>query len=188
MEHEMMSLVPSTMPAVTDACGCAPHISPAGGTAAPTDSSTVPTPPPAATPQAETPRRALKLVVTLTPAEGQQYRASVAVGSDDRDPILRSMMVSALSGALEQVPGLLEEAEAHWQRHPRNPKAAQAPARRPGADRPQPPATTPGPRTDELSAGSTPDGRADDAPPTPPATEPAVTPKPPTGGQLTLFG
>lgn len=192
MEHEMMSLVPTTTPAVADACGCTPHTPLAGGTATEAGLPPAPTPSPVTVVESEAhtdpPRRSIKLVVTLTPAEGGQYRAALTLGAEDCDPLLRSMTVSALVGALEQVPDLLDEAEAHWRLHPRNPTATRAPARRSGNDRPRSNATTTRPRTDEPSPVSPTDGRADDALPTPPAAEPAVTPQRPTGGQLPLFG
>ncbi len=187
-----MSLVPTSKPDVTDACGCTPRAPLAGGKSTETD------PQPAATlssaavveseEHAEAPRRSLKLVVTLTPAEGGQYRAALALGAEDCDPVLRSTTVSALPGALEHVPALLEEAEEHWRLHPRNPTTARTPARGPGADRSRSEASAPRPRKDQRASESLPDGRADDDPPAPPATEPVMTPKRPTGGQLTLFG
>ena len=191
MDDKMLSRAPTT-PAMTDACGCTPHTPPAGGTATEADLQPEPTPSPAAIVESEerteVPRRPIKLIVTLTPTDRGQYRAALTLGAENCDPLLRSTTVSALAGALEQVPGLLDEAEAHWRRHPRNPTAAPAPARRSGHDRPRSDATTTRPPKDEPSPGSPSDGRADDATPTPPAAEPAAIPQRPTGGQLTLFG
>ncbi len=188
----MMSLVPTTTPAVADACGCTPHTPHAGGTATEAGLPPAPTPSPVTVVESEAhtdpPRRSIKLVVTLTPAEGGLYRAALTLGAEDCDPLLRSTTVSALADALEQVPGLLDEAEAHWRRHPRNPTAARASARRSGNDRPRSDATTTRPPKDESSPGSPSDGRADDATLTPPAAEPAAIPQRPIGGQLTLFG
>lgn len=69
----------------------------------------------------EAPRRALKLVLTLQPHEGPSYRAIVALGADGCDPLLRYVEVPDLATALEEVPGLLAEAEAVWQIQPRYP-------------------------------------------------------------------
>lgn len=192
MDHEMLSRATTTTPAVMDACGCTPHTPLVGGTVAVADLQPAPTPSPGAAAESEEHieplRRPLKLVVTLTPAEGGQYRAALTLGAEDCDPLLRSTTVSALADALEQVPGLLDEAEAHWRLHPRNPTATRAPARRSGNDRPRSDAAAPRPRTDEPSPVSVAGGRADDPPPTPPVAEPTVTSQRPTGGQLTLFG
>ena len=192
MDQDMLSRAPTTTPAVTDACGCTPHMPLAGGTATDGDLQPAPTSSPSADVESaehtESPRRSIKLIVTLTPAEGGRYRAALTLGAENCDPLLRSTTVSALAGALEQVPGLLDEAEAHWRRHPRNPTAAPATARRSGHDRPRSDATSTRPPKDEPSPGSPSDGRADDATPTPPAAEPAAIPQRPTGGQLTLFG
>jgi hypothetical protein len=187
MEHELMSLVPASRPDVTDACGCTPHMPSADGMAAPADQSSA-SAPPATTVDADAPRRSLKLVVTLTPAEGGQYRAVLALGADGCDPVLRSMTLAGLTVALEQVPALLAEAETHWRLHPRNPTLAPAPPRRTDADRPRSKAATPPLRADEPVRDEQSAGRVEGDPPEPPATEPAGAPERPVRGQLTLFG
>jgi hypothetical protein len=75
------------------------------------------------------PRRALKLVVSLRPGNVVGYRALIALGSDGCDPLLRAADVADLTGAMEEVPGLLAEAEGHWQLQPRYPAAAPAKSR-----------------------------------------------------------
>jgi|GEM_PF-5311696 len=90
--------------------------------------------------------RSLKLVLTLTPApaadsgvvtEGAEsggpaeegtYHALMSIGSDVCDPILRSVGESVLSAILEEVPGLVTEAEQQWTSRPRFPRAS-APAK-----------------------------------------------------------
>ena len=183
----MMSIVPTATPAMTDACGCIPHSPPAGGTSSSTDSPPAPMPASSANIDART-RRTIKLVLSLTPTDGGRYRAALALGAEDCDPVMRSMTVSTLTDALGLVPGLLDEAEELWRVHPRNPTAARAPTREPGTNRSRSRATSPAPRTDEPSPGSPPGVRDDDSSSTPPAIEPAVTPNRPSGGQLTLFG
>jgi len=182
----MTSIVPTSTPAATDACGCTPHAPPTGSQ--PVSADPPPGSPPAATIDTQVPRRTIKLVVTLTPADGGQYRAALTLGANDCDPVLRSVTVSALSDALEQVPGLLGEAEEHWRVHPRNPTAARAPTRGPGAGQSRSRATSPAPRTDEPSPGSTPSVHADESSSAPPVTKPAATQNRPSDGQLTLFG
>ncbi len=111
-------------------------------------------------------RRGLKLVVTLRPDDGAAYRAVLALGADGCDPLLRAADVDDLQAALDEVPGLLAEAQARWAEQPRNPavrpaRTARAAASRAPAASDQPTATKP----------------------------PAATPAQPTGpGQLTLFG
>jgi hypothetical protein len=182
----MTSIVPTATPAVTDACGCVPHTPLTGEQPAPADPP--PVSPQAATSDGRIPRRTIKLVVTLTPTDGGQYRAALALGAEECDPVLHSTTVSTLTGALEQVPGLLEEADERWRVHPRNPTAARVPTRGTGADRFRSRALSLASPTDEPSPGSPPGVHAEDSPLTPPVTEPAVTPSRPTGGQLTLFG
>lgn len=67
--------------------------------------------------------RALKLVLTLRPAESAGYHALVAVGSDACDPLLRSVDVVDVPAALQEVASLAAEAEARWQTLPRNPSS-----------------------------------------------------------------
>src|SRR5258707_386487 len=130
MEREMMNLVPTSGPDTTDACGCTPRatsdVSLLGAGDQPPES----TPTSVAAIDLEVPRRSLKLVVTLTPTEGGEYRAGLTLGADGCDPLLRSTTVPGLTVALEAVPTLLEEAEAYWRLHPRNPTTSQTPARR----------------------------------------------------------
>jgi hypothetical protein len=187
MDQEMMGVVPTPRPDATNACGCTPHTSLTGGPAMLNGSLSVPAPEPEPALDAEAPRRSLKLVVTLMPIEGNQYRAALALGAEECDPVLRSVTVSALSDALDQIPGLLEEAEAHWRLHPRNPTTAQAPARRSGATQPRsgstaPQAPTSGPAPDEPAQS-----RAEGERPAPPTIDRTAPPNS-TGGQLTLFG
>lgn len=68
-------------------------------------------------------RRSLKLVLSLQPAEGAGYRAMLAVGADGCDPVMRSAEVADLAGAIDALPGLIEEAEARWRVEPRYPAA-----------------------------------------------------------------
>jgi hypothetical protein len=94
-----------------------------------------PAPPMAST---ESPRRPLKLVLTLTPGQTAGYLALLALGSDGCDPVMRSVEVADLSAALQEVAALVAAAEARWQFQPRN---AAAPKRagtkqRPGQDEP----------------------------------------------------
>ena len=69
----------------------------------------------------EPPRRALKFVVTLWPGAAAGYDAVLALGADGCDPLLRAAHVADLAAALEEIPGLLAEAEARWQVQPRYP-------------------------------------------------------------------
>ncbi len=180
MEHELMNIVPTSGPDATDACGCTPRaasdISLLGAGDQPPELS----PAPVAAVDVEAPRRSLKLVVT--------YRAALALGADGCDPLLRSTTVPGLTVALEGVPTLLEEAEASWRLHPRNPTTVQTPARRTRADRHRAEDASPTTRADGPIPEEQPDAPAtSDAPVQLPA-EPAATPKRQTGGQMTLFG
>jgi hypothetical protein len=183
----MMGVGPVTSPDATDACGCTPHTPSMGEEAASVDPPTVLTPAPEETLGAGSPPRSLKLVVTLTPIDGHQYRAALALGADECDPVLRSVTVSALPDALDQIPSLLEEAEAHWRLHPRNPTSGWAPARRSGAPQPQSGSTVPQAPVSGQAPDEPADGRAEAKRPAPPATGRAAPPNPP-GSQLTLFG
>jgi hypothetical protein len=69
------------------------------------------------------PLRALKLVMSLQPRDGQSYRALVALGADGCDPLFRSIDADALTEALALIPPLIAEAEARWQTQPRYPSA-----------------------------------------------------------------
>ena len=187
MEHEMPNLVPASRPEASDACGCTPP--PTSGDSVhgteilPTDS----TPTPTTASAAEEPCRALKLVVTLTPAEHGQYRAWLALGSEGCDPILRTATVTTLPDALELVPTLLEDAEAHWRLQPRNRAVSPMPPRRPAADH-RPRAEAPPPRVDGPTAEARPPEHAGRDVASPSATEAAEALKRPGAGQLTLFG
>src|SRR5688500_13147408 len=137
MEREMLSLVPTGRSDEKDACGCTPPASSpddAVTSHSPTSASAVPA---TTTPDTRPEHRSLQLVVPLTPAEGGQYRAALALGAADCDPVLRSVTVPGLAEALEQVPMLRAEAEAHWRHSPRNPATTVAPPRRTAADRPR---------------------------------------------------
>jgi hypothetical protein len=183
----MLNLVPASRPEAPDACGCTPP--PTSGDSLqgteilPTES----TPTPTTASAAEEPRRGLKLVVTLTPAEHGQYRASLALGSEGCDPILRTATVRALTDALQQVPTLLEDAEAHWRLQPRNRAVSPMPPRRPPAER-RPRTQAPPPRVDGPTAEWQPTEHAERDVASPSATEAVEAPKRPNGGQLTLFG
>ena len=188
MEHELMNIVPTRGPDTTDACGCTPRamsgLSPLGVS----DQTPALAPTPVGVVAPDPPRRPLKLVVTLTPVEGGQYRAALALGAEGCDPVLRSTTASGLTAALEIVPALLDEAEAHWRLHPRNPTTAQTPARRTRADRHRAEDASPTSRADGPIPEEQPDAPAtSDAPVRPPA-EPAATLQRQTGGQMTLFG
>jgi len=188
MEHELMNIVPTSGPDATDACGCTPPAESSDSLLGASDPASEPPPTPAAEVDADAPRRPLKLVVTLTPTEGGEYRAALALGADGCDPLLRSTTVPGLTVALEGVPTLLEEAEAYWRLHPRNPTTVQTPARRTRADRRRAEYASPTTRADGPIPEEQPDAPAtSDAPVQLPA-EPAATPKRQTGGQMTLFG
>lgn len=187
MEQEMTGLAPPSTPATTDACGCTPRSAPAAVPHTSADQPSEQSTPMETATAPEIPRRSLKLVVTLTPTEGGEYRATLALGAEDCDPVLRSTTVAALSDALDQVPTLHREAEASWQLHPRNPAATRAAMQRSEADRRRPARSTV-PPVDQPTLVQRADVPADAVPPTPQATEGAVTPRPAGGGQLTLFG
>ena len=187
MEHEMSVRGPAGRSDAADACGCTPpaasddrvlstEILSPGSSASPTN-----------TGPAEAPRRALKLVVTLSPAEHGHYRAVLALGSEGCDPFLRTATVTALPDALDQVPTLLEDAEAHWRLQPRNRAVSPMPPRRPPAER-RPRTQAPPPRVDGPTAEWQPTEHAERDVTSPPATEAVEAPKRPNGGQLTLFG
>jgi hypothetical protein len=112
--------------------------------------------------------RVLKLVLTLRPADSAGYHALIAVGSDDCDPLLRSVDVADLPGALQEVAALVTEAEARWQTLPRNP----TPAKKSSG----PVARRSGPK--QLAA----EGQSDEP------EEQNQDAEQPQSGQLTLFG
>jgi hypothetical protein len=187
MEQEIMGLATPGTPATTDACGCMPIAASAAEPLMPADQPTEHQAPTdsAATPEAL--RRSLKLVVTLMPIDSGQYRASLALGADNCDPVLRSTTVAGLTDVLDQVPALHQEAEASWQAHPRNPTAARAVVPRSDANRRRPTRSTSSP-ADEPASTRRPDSLTDARPPAPGPAEDAVTPRPAGSGQLTLFG
>jgi len=187
MEREMMNLVPGSRSDAADACGCTPPAASGDrlpGTAnVPTES----TPTPSIASATDGLRRAFKLVVTLSPAEDGRYRASLALGAEGCDPILRTVTVTALPDALEQVPTLLEDAEARWRLQPRNRAVSPVPPRRPAADR-RPHAASPTPGADQPVTEERPPAHGERDVALPSATEAVEGPKPPSSGQLTLFG
>jgi len=187
MEHEMSIRAPASRSDTADACGCTPPAASGdvlpGAETPPSES----TPTPEVADATEAPRRTLKLVVTLALSDHGQYRASLALGSDDCDPILRTATVMGLPDALEQVPALLDEAEARWQLQPRNRSVSPAPSRRSAASR-RPAAATLLPDADQPVTEVRPPGRGErDVAPSA-ATEAVEAPKRPGAGQLTLFG
>jgi hypothetical protein len=74
-----------------------------------------------------TPRRTVKLVLTLQPANSQGYRALLAMGADGCDPVLRAADVADFTAALDEMSRFIVEAEARWQVQPRYPATASAP-------------------------------------------------------------
>lgn len=187
MEQEMAGLATPSTPATTDACGCMPRSTSAAAPPTPADQPPKHLPLAEEAPSTETPRRSLKLVVTLVPIDGGQCRATLALGADNCDPVLRSTTVSGLSDALGHVPALHQEAEASWQAHPRNPTVARPPTPRSDANRRHPSKSTTSP-ADEPDPTPRPDLPTDARSPAPDPAEDAVTPRPAGGGQLTLFG
>lgn len=187
MEQEMTGAAFQSTPATTDACGCTPRSASAADPLMTSDESSEHPDPMEPTAPVAGPRRSLKLVVTLMPVEGGQYRANLALGADDCDPVLRSTTVAGLSDALSQVPPLHQEAEVSWQSHPRNPTVARAPVPQPDANRRRSTRSTPSP-ADETASTPRPDLPTDPRPPAPAITEEAIAPRPAGGGQLTLFG
>ena len=166
-----------TDPDIDTGCGCIPSARSAE-TVLPQPPDALPQPPndPAPETTAVSPRRSLKLVVTLQPAGDHGYRAIVALGSADCDPLFRALDAPDLPAALAGVPSVLAEAETHWNIQPRYPSARPVPKAKSSAraDRPvAPPIAT---------------QQAEAAP-----TQPAPTPVTPTApksssGQLSLFG
>jgi hypothetical protein len=187
MEQEMAGLATPSTPATTDACGCMPRSASAADPPTCVDQPREHQTPTEAAATPEALRRSLKLVVTLMPVDGGQYRATLALGTDNCDPVLRSTTVAALSDALSQVPALHQEAEASWQAHPRNPTVMQAPVPQSDAKRRRPTSSTT-PPADEPTSTPRPDLPTDARPPAPNPAEDGVTPRSTAGGQLTLFG
>lgn len=88
--------------------------------------------------QPTAPRHHLKVVLTLDPhqptdaaraggandtPDEASYRALVSVGSDGCDPLIRSLD-APLPTILDEVPGLVADAETRWTTDPRFPRAA----------------------------------------------------------------
>jgi hypothetical protein len=69
------------------------------------------------------PRRALKLVITVSAGDADGQRAVLAVGSEGCDPLVRVIELGGMEAALAGVPALLAEAEARWQVQPKYPEA-----------------------------------------------------------------
>jgi hypothetical protein len=158
-------------------CGCIPPARPAE-TDLPQQPDALPQRPddPAPALTVDPPHRSLKLVVTLQPTDDHGYRAIVALGSTDCDPLFRALDAPDLPTSLAIVPSLLAEAEARWNTQPRYPSARPIPKAKPPAraDRPvAPPAIA-------IQAEATPMQPAP-APVTPTAPKSA-------SGQLPLFG
>jgi hypothetical protein len=120
------------------------------------------------------PRRALKLVMSLQPRDGENYWALLALGAEGCDPVFHSVDVDALTEVLALIPPLVAEAEARWQTQPRYPSARPSKSSK-FAPTPTHPSAAASPDT------STPKS-AESAP-----TEPRSGTKP-TTGQLSLFG
>jgi hypothetical protein len=189
MDQETLDVPQAPQPDMTDACGCTQHLPAHGGSLAANPDppeSTAPTT--EITTSAEASRRAIKLVLTLTPAEAGQYRAALAIGADGCDPLLRATMVSTLADALDQIPMLVEEAEAHWRLYPRNPATARAPSQQSRPKRDRSNAAPPSPMASELPQETPSDMQVEGEPASRPATERVAAPTRPMGGQLTLFG
>ena len=188
MDQEIVGCTPPPRPEAADACGCTPRTPSAVDAVVLADHPIEPSSIPEESSVSPAPRRSLKLVVTLTPAEAGQYRATLALGADGCDPVLRSVTVSALSEALDQVPNLVEEAQAHWRLHPRNPTTVPA-TRRTAATRTRSGSTAADAQAAEREPRDPPDPGADaESSPSRPATNPVSVPARPTGDQLTLFG
>jgi hypothetical protein len=127
-------------------------------------------------------RRALKLVVTLRPADGRGYRALLALGADGCDPMFRAVEAADFAAALAEALPLLAEAEGRWRTRPRNatvaPRRTVDDARARASDAPTSAAT-------EAAAAMTSAGPAPESPP-PPVGAPAAA-RAARAGQLPLF-
>ena len=131
-------------------------------------------------------RRALKLVVSLRPGNAMGYRALLALGSGGCDPLLRAADVADLAGALEEVPGLLAEAEGRWQLQPRYPTAAPAKPRPAGGSQaPTPPQGSP--RREAPTTPAEPHRAPAPSPSRAPASPQSPAPASSPADQLTLF-
>jgi hypothetical protein len=121
------------------------------------------------------PRRSLKLVVTLRPAEYRGCQATLAIGSAECDPVFRVLDVPDVSAALAAVPALVAEAEARWKTQPRYPTVSPSPKLRVRAEPDRPVATQATVQEPQPTPAQTID-----------ATGTPAAPK--TPGQLSLFG
>ena len=126
--------------------------------------------------ETQPPHRALKLVVTLQPSDGDDYHAVLAVGADGCDPLLRCVEGESLASILAAVPTLVGEAEARWRVQPRYPSIKPTAA----------PTTTTPARVQTEEVAITPD----ETPAAATSGEVAVAPRPASApaGQLSLFG
>ena len=124
-------------------------------------------PPP---PTAAVPSRTLRLAVTLQPME-TGYRALLAVGADDCDPLLQQVEVDGWPALAEALQDLTDAAAIRWREQPRNPALTLPPKPTPTAKHTTGRATEA--RTASPGAG---DGE----------TRPAVADTAPSG-QLALF-
>jgi hypothetical protein len=132
------------------------------------------------------PRRALKLVVSLRPGNAMGYRALIALGCDGCDPLLRAADVADLVAALDEVPGLLAEAEGRWQLQPRYPAIASGKTRPTGGSRA--PSSPQGPPRREPHATRAEPRRAPaPSPPGAPTSPQSQAPASSPADQLTLF-
>lgn len=174
----------STDPATSEQLAAAPGTDDDRGTAEGTAGGAQPTAGPADVP----PRRPLKLVLTLTPADGPGYRAVLALGTAGCDPLLCTADVAGPDAALDEIRCLLADAEAWWQTSPRYPAAGPPSRSRAAASRapaPAPAAVTP--PTESPDVGPLPAAPAPAGPAV--ASHPAPTPSPKSRpGQLSLFG
>ncbi len=132
------------------------------------------------------PAREVKLVVTLRRGDAADWTALLAIGADGYDPVLRSVTVPSLAGALDAALRLAAEAERQWQTHPRYPAAAlpsRAAARGSRLSVPAPATPAEGPAApDPDTLPATADQGPDRPDPAPALTSPAARP-----GQLALF-
>ena len=137
--------------------------------AEPMGGAAVPSTPPAST--APAPSRTLRVAMTLQPVEAG-YRALLAVGADDVDPLLQQVDVVGWPALAEALQDLADAAAIRWRDQPRNPAFG------------LPPKPTPTPKHSSTRATA-----ADSAGPatgdgeTPPAVEDDAAPS----GQLALF-
>src|SRR5207248_3040411 len=113
-------------------------------------------------------------------------RALLALGSDGCDPLLRAADVADLAGALEEVPGLLAEAEGRWRLQPRYPAAAPAKIRPAGGSRESAPPQRP-PRRIAPTTPAEPHRAPAPSPPRTPAPPQSPAPTASPTDQLMLF-